>query len=841
MANNPVQIVLNDSNFIKAPDSGRMGYPKEFFGKRDNDFVAHKYKVLSQVVNLQEAVKTSSYGPSVYASVKLRDEALAKSYRPTRALFKPKFFPCAGVGKLGEMFYLVNSDYIPLLLNGINSAEEQSTTKESHGKRIFTPSNERSETGAIESINLLQAEEKINFSLEENINWFKDPGVSGGYLIELFEMPDGFYTGLGRKELLESLKNLLTSFGSGMRADFLRPFGKSNLIDFRLTSNGQTPQIRDLRAETYFKDTDYLPLNENFDLHQNALLKMAQHPLVRKISLPPKIILSTTEAIISSQVGSAELTEMTEGQKYPKVGVIDTGVGSALDDWVLKKYDFLEEDNLDKGHGTFIGGVLVEAKNLNGSQVGREENGCLIYDIPLFPKGHFSSVYQSGFRDFLEEVEQAVSEAKEQYGIKIFNLSINATSAVEADEYSYYASRLDEISEKYGVIFVNSVGNLPSNSPRSPWPQKTTKVIDYFAARTEPDTIFKPSESVSSLAIGAINPPHSKEHVEGAPTTYTRRGPGLRVGNKPDLAHFGGTQPCGPTKQCGLTSISPEGSLVSGCGTSYAAPMVSKTIASLDDKIENDVPSHVLRALMIHHSEAPSCLSKPRLKELSRQFVGFGVPVASEEMLLTDDHSITMVFDSQLEMGETKGGTPKPKILRFPFAWPQSLVDPHTGACFGSAKMSLVYLPPLDRRYGSEFVRINMDAKLQQRQPQDTKEGKPSFNSIIDQCYLPKTAEQPAYERELVKQGLKWWPTKKYEKKIGKMGVGTSSEWRLQVECSMRAEADFPSDGVPFALVVTISDPERKNPIFQELRRDLQAKNVNMADIRTSIRIRSQV
>ncbi len=312
------------------------------------------------------------------------------------------------------------------------------------------------------------------------------------------------------------------------------------------------------------------------------------------------------------------------------------------------------------------------------------------------------------------------------------------------------------------------------------------------------------------------------------------------MGNKPDLAHFGGTQPCGPTKQCGLISISPEGNLVSGCGTSYAAPMVSKTLASLDDKIENEVPLHVLRALMVHHSEQPECLAKPRLKELSRQFVGFGVPVASSEMLVTDDHSITMVFDSQLTIGQTKGGTAKPKILRFPFSWPKSLVDPLTGACFGYARMTLVYLPPLDRRYGSEFVRINMDAKLQQRQPVDTKEGKPSFNSVINQCYLPKTAEQPAYEKELIKQGLKWWPTKKYEKTISSTGLGTSSEWRLEVECSMRAEAYFPSEGVPFALIVTISDPEKEKPIFQELRRDLQAQSVNMADIRTSIRVRSQ-
>lgn len=597
-------------------------------------------------------------------------------------------------------------------------------------------------------------------------------------------------------------------------------------------------QIRDLRDVQYFKEKTPTALNENLDLHAIVLARLSKHPLVRRISLPPKIVLST-DAIISSQLSEkVKFTSKAKDGKYPKVGVIDTGISKCLADWVIDRHDFLSESDVDATHGTFIGGLLVEAKNLNGHQIGREMDGCLIYDIPLFPKHNFHSVYLSGFKDFLEEVEQAVSEAKEKHGIRIFNLSVNATSPVEADEYSYYAARLDEISEKYDVIFVNSVGNLPINLPRSPWPKKPTKVLEYFAARTEPDTIFKPSESVYSLAVGAINPPHSKEHLEGAPTTYTRRGPGLRVGNKPDLAHYGGTQPCSITNKCGLASVSIDGLLANGCGTSYAAPIVAKTLASLDEKIENEIEPHVLRALMLHHTEMPSALSSLRLKEIARQFIGFGVPMGSDDMLATDDHSITMVFSSKLEMGATRGGTPKPKVLRFPFTWPQSLVDPVTGACHGAAKMTLVYLPPLDRRFGSEFVRINMDAKLQQRQPNDTKEGKPSFLSVIDQCYLPKTANQPAYEKELVKQGLKWWPSKKYEKRITDTGLGLSSEWRIEVDCTMRAEAGFPANGVPFALVVTISDPEKNKPIFQEIRRNLQASKVSLSDIRSRVRIR---
>ena len=79
-------------------------------------------------------------------------------------------------------------------------------------------------------------------------------------------------------------------------------------------------------------------------------------------------------------------------------------------------------------------------------------------------------------------------------------------------------------------------------------------------------------------------------------------------------------------------------------------------------------------------------------------------------MLETDDHSITLVFESRLTIGERK-----PAILRFPFIWPSSLVDPDTRACRGKVKMTLVYEPPLDPAFGTEFVRVNLDAMLRQR------------------------------------------------------------------------------------------------------------------------------
>ena len=123
-------------------------------------------------------------------------------------------------------------------------------------------------------------------------------------------------------------------------------------------------------------------------------------------------------------------------------------------------------------------------------------------------------------------------------------------------------------------------------------------------------------------------------------------------------------------------------------------------------------------------------------------------------------------------------------------------------------------LPSLDPAFGTEFVRINLDAMLRQRQPVDRKDRKPSWRDQIRQVFLPRLTGVTPPERALIEHGLKWWPTKRYEDDFGD-GVGESTEWRLEVESVVRAE--FPAEGVPFSLILTIEDPDQSHPIFQEL------------------------
>lgn len=327
------------------------------------------------------------------------------------------------------------------------------------------------------------------------------------------------------------------------------------------------------------------------------------------------------------------------------------------------------------------------------------------------------------------------------------------------------------------------------------------------------DRIFQPADSIRALVVGALDP----QSPEGGflPSRYSRRGPGPSLGAKPDVAHIGGRF----HDNSGLYSFSVIGEALQSCGTSFAAPLVAKTIAALDHAIEGSITREALTALVIHHADVPSGLENSALRQISRDFVGAGIPCHAAETLLVEDYEITLVFNGVLTGGHE---------LLFQFAWPTSLVD-GKGGCSGAVKLTLVYRPPTDRSFGGEFVRINLDAYLRQ-EVIDPKTGEISFKGRL------KGDGSKLLEKELVKHGAKWWPVKILMGDFD--SVGGSSQWRLVIDPLARSEFVMPEDGIPFSAVLTISDQGKAAPIFNEMRLQLQNAGATVSDIRTALRLR---
>jgi len=149
--------------------------------------------------------------------------------------------------------------------------------------------------------------------------------------------------------------------------------------------------------------------------------------------------------------------------------------------------------------------------------------------------------------------------------------------------------------------------------------------------------------------------------------------------------------------------------------------------------------------------------------------------------------------------------------------------------------MTLASSPPLDSRFGAEFVRINIEAALQQENPDDV-----SWKGEVKAAYLPVTADHPVHEAELIEHGLKWSPVKTYSRTIPR-GIGKSSNWRLVIDYLERAGEQMPDTGVPFTVILTIEDMDAEKPIFNEMRQTLLTSGVQISDIRTAARITPRV
>ena len=105
---------------------------------------------------------------------------------------------------------------------------------------------------------------------------------------------------------------------------------------------------------------------------------------------------------------------------------IYSSVSNVLASWVKGRFDYLNSSEYDTSHGTGVAGLITVGQATNSPSVTPEPDGCEIYDAPLYPIGQFKDQYANGFTGFLEELEQAVAEVRNDYGVRIFNLSINA-------------------------------------------------------------------------------------------------------------------------------------------------------------------------------------------------------------------------------------------------------------------------------------------------------------------------------------------------------------------------------------------------------------------------------
>lgn len=834
----PVQIVLNPENYETNRDRGRGGLRTDFFFGRDAEFALHKSGLSAQLEAIADALEGQAETDIGYVKVRLRRAAWAKTHRPLGTLFKAELTPVVGGLDLGEIIVEARPNPLREIAAKVRQAEPESGMREDPqtGRPKPNPSPLRSEVGAVESVELYGPEDRLDFSVEAAVGWLSSPITGGAYEVELFNSvpPRSDWDAYS-----ESRRRLFSSFAAGLEA-----FGPV-LATRRLEAKETDRPMLLVRAQHAGRDPSdgrqltfppargwgtLAPFSPNRDLHARLLGFLSRHPLVRSISLPG-VLVRAPEPQGSEQgrnrLPAAPLPERDGTRTYPRIGIIDGGVGSILSDWVVDRWGYLAAVDANPAHGTFIGGLLVAGRMLNGAETCPEPDGVEIADIDVFPDetkpGVFSSYYGTGLDAFFGELEQAIGDVRQRSGVRVFNMSLNIQRPAVPGGYGTYAAHLDRIADDNGVLIFLSAGNTSPQGLRTEWPADPIAALVAIAAARD-DMLLMPAESFRGVAVAAVNPPGCPTSIPFAPARYSRRGPAVRSGLKPDLAHVGGSgSPQSPAGH-GLFSVTPSGAPTDGCGTSYATPLAAKTAAVLDHLIEGEVSRETLVGLLVHHAGLPAPLRAEELEPVARHLVGFGVSASAESILDSGNHAITLVFASRLK--------PDQQIV-FPFRWPPSLVSDE-GKCRGFAKLTLVSSPPLDARFGAEVVRVNIEAALQQSQ------GDGRWKGRLKPLYLPPNSGSYPIEAERIEHEFKWSPVKSYASSEMRR-VGPSNVWRLNVTYLTRAGQSMPPEGVPFTAILTIADPDGAAPVFNELRLELQQIGARIADIRTAARITTRV
>jgi hypothetical protein len=509
----------------------------------------------------------------------------------------------------------------------------------------------------------------------------------------------------------------------------------------------------------------------------------------------------------------------------PVVVVVDSGVSDQIPElktWIVGRKSQIAPAYRNTEHGTFVAGLICWGSDLNPTVAGIDSNPCGIFDFQVIPnydpsKGDTESLSE---QEFLISLDTALQEHANE--LKVWNLSLGTDAICSLDQFSAFAEELDNLQEKYQVSFVISAGNYVS-----------PPLLDY--PRTDPQIeagrITAPADSILGIAVGSISHVDYKKNGPKVhqPSAFSRHGAGPNYIIKPDLVHYGGSCSTDGMHISGIRSVTASGS-TENLGTSFAAPLVSRSLAQIYHQI-TPTPNPVLaRALLTHHARDPR--NGQRVPDGEENFFGFGLPAPVPYCLECMPHTSTLVFDDHLRPGY---------FLEWDdFPYPPSLC--RNGRYFGEIWMTVAFSPARGARWGSEYCETHIEANFgvyRDQVSRETGEIKTKFFGLVPPEHKNPGVLHESYQVEKLR---KWAPVRTYYGNLGETGE-RGERWRLKVRLLTRhgVEDEETFKSQPFSLIITISDPDKKAPVYDEMARSLlnRFQSQNLA-LRAAARVRSR-
>lgn len=523
---------------------------------------------------------------------------------------------------------------------------------------------------------------------------------------------------------------------------------------------------------------------------------------------------------------------------YPIVGVLDTGIADIphLTPWLHNKsFTKYHTDYINKGHGTFVSGVLVYGDELEGVNYTGFQ-GCKLFEALVMPDPAKQKIYED---ELIENIREAISNNDE---IKIWSLSLSGDGTADLYEFSDFAKALDEIQEQHDVLICKSAGNC-----------------DNFTRSAPKQRISKSADTIRGLVVGSLT--HSKIVTDLAekntPSPFSRIGPGPSYLIKPDVVHIGGNSGLDERNRRvdnTVKSFALDGNLIGKVGTSFSTPRVTAIAAGLDSMLNEKFNPLLIKALIIHSAKYPEEMKMPLSDKLNS--AGFGLPSNINDILFNHPNEITLILQDTLEKGNFID------ILDFPF--PQSMID-DDGYFYGEVTVTLVTAPILEVSQGAEYCQSNIDVMFgsyDDKIERDTTKpliknpiGADGRQNVLATAVYSKKAAQDtstpfATERMLVSYGDKYQPVKKWSVNFDDFTNANKEKflkapknWYLKLEGLFRhftetkCEMQKITPSQEFCLIVTIKDTKKKGNIYNEVTQLLD----NFSFIHSNVKIKEEV
>lgn len=764
----PIKLILPRQGTERRTPAG--GSTKQF-REVDAEFRASVGRQIDAVRAVVEEHARRTGGVPV--RVRLLAKASAKSHRP-EMLFREETCPIIGVGGLGELFVRATADGLARLRSSVQSNTRQ---------RIS------SELSTVERIEVLAPQDRR--------------------------------AGLSPVEILKRSPRRERGFTTRVRLfDFGPGHGQEKLVaDF--TSRCATAGIR-LRREGYSEASQVYAAECEDAAAVEALSRIVG---VRAVAPMPLL-----RAIRPQSAATGPLPRKLPARgdiegDFPVVAVVDTGVTEevpALNGWVVGRESVVAPAYRNPAHGTFVAGLICWGAELNPTLKWIDPHPCAVFDLQVLPNSDPAHGDTEGLteQEFLQTLEEALKQHANQ--IRVWNLSLSTDEVCALDKFSPFAEELDRLQERYNVTFVVSAGNF-----------QVPPLLDY-PRKGDQETkgrITAPADSVLGVTVGAVSHlTHRKRGPkEHEPSAFSRHGAGPNHIIKPDLVHYGGSCTVDASERVGVRSVVGRG-IGEDLGTSFATPLVARTLAQVFHQI-TPTPSPVLaRALLTHHARDPR--SGGRVPDGEENYLGFGMPAPVPLCLECTASSSTLVFEDTLRPGF--------HLEWDDFPFPESLS--RGGRYRGEIWMTVAFAPARSGRWGSEYCETHIDAHFGvyvEKVDKNTGEVlNPEFKGLV-----PPEHKNPGrlYESYQVEKLRKWAPVRTYHGLLGPKGK-KGLRWRLMVRLLTRhgIEEQETFRPQPFALIVTIADPEGKAPVYDEMARVIrtrfQAENLS---IRAAARVRA--